>query len=218
MGLYEDQQSALALLPPEQGVVLLTRHSVREEANNQMPGFDVPLTPEGVTLAEEWGQRLSHRTFRQVYSSQSPRCVDTGAAMLRGAQVEAGVELVDLLREPGCYVEQMKLAGPVFQQRGPLEFVNRILKAEVPGIFPVRKATLKVLNWIGSVQPNAGQITVCVTHDTILGTFIHDLIGAEKLADSDWPWMMEGAFLWCTEDRWSWIWRGMLYQKLCADL
>ena len=185
-----------------------------------MPGFDVPLTAEGVTLAERWGQQIDATTWSigRVYSSQSPRCIDTGSAMLRGAGVEAEIQIVDLLREPGCYVEQMRLAGPVFQQRGPLEFVNAILKEEVPGIYPLRQATLKMLDWLESVQPPQGQITVCVSHDTILGTFVHDLMDTEKLADSDWPRMMEGVFLWCDQEGWCWIWRGKKYVKSHREL
>ena len=52
----------------------------------------------------------------------------------------------------------------------------------------------------------AGSLTVHVTHDTILAAFIYHLIGRDHLREQDWPWMLEGAWLWFEEpDTVCWI-------------
>lgn len=217
MDLHPHQRQALSTLPAQQSIVLLTRHSVREQATNDMPGFDVPLTPEGVLLAELWGGELG-RVLSSAYSSHSPRCVDTGEAMLRGAKSDVEVSVIDLLCEPGCYVEEIKKAGPFFKELGPLAFANQILSGDVPGAYPARQTTLRILDWIEQVMPEQGEITLGITHDTILGTLIHDLIESEIQVYEDWPLMMEGAFFWCDTKDWYWIWRGQLYQKSRQEL
>lgn len=46
---------AMALLPSDKPLLLLTRHSVRENAANGIATYDLPLTEDGVALAENWG-------------------------------------------------------------------------------------------------------------------------------------------------------------------
>ena len=83
--LHPNLEPSLALLPADKPVILLTRHSLRELApNNGVPSYDLPLTPEGVVLAEQWGRRLD-RPISAFYSSPVGRCVDTAKAMSLGA-------------------------------------------------------------------------------------------------------------------------------------
>ena len=216
MNWVDRQYQVLPELPEDRGIVLFTRHSIREQASNGMPGFDIPLTPEGVALAEDWGKYLGSR-LKRAYSSPSPRCIDTGAAMLAGA-VDSNVGIVDWFREPGAYVTDIKLAGKTFKEKGPLEFVNLALADKLPGAPDARVSTRKLLAFLQSVIPEPGGITVCVTHDTVLAAFVYDLIGNHQLQDDDWPEMMEGIFLWTTSDSWHWIWRGEIYHKTHLEL
>jgi broad specificity phosphatase PhoE len=211
MGLHPQQLKSLELLPENTGVVLFTRHSIREEASNDMPGYDIPLTPEGVQLASEWGAALPHK-ISAVYSSHSPRCIDTGEAMIKGAKASANVVIHENLCEPGVYVSKMSLAGATFVNVGPVEFVSRTLNNTVEGTFKPGEATSRLLNWLMEIQPARGEISLCITHDTILSTFVYDLAGKKDLEQTDWPWMLEGVFLWVDEDDIHWIWRGVSSQ------
>jgi broad specificity phosphatase PhoE len=208
MGLHPQQLKSLELLPENTGLVLFTRHSIREEANNDMPGFDIPLTPEGVQLASEWGAALPHKIC-SVYSSHSPRCVDTAEAMIKGAAAPANVIIHEKLCEPGCYVAQMSVAGATFARVGPVEFVTRTLNNTVEGTFHPEEGTSRLLDWLMEIQPRRGEISLCITHDTILSTFVYELAGKKNLQRKDWPWMLEGVFLWFDEDYIHWIWRGV---------
>lgn len=211
MGLHPQQLKSLEMLPENTGLVLFTRHSIREEANNDMPGFDIPLTAEGVQLAREWGAALP-REICAVYSSHSPRCVNTGEAMIAGAKAEASVVIHEKLCEPGCYVSKMSIAGVTFARVGPVEFVTRTLNNNVEGTFQPGEGTGRLLAWLMEIQPRSGEISLCITHDTILSTFVYDLVGKKNLHQEDWPWMLEGVFLWFSEDHIHWIWRGIINQ------
>lgn len=216
MELHPRQEQALSLLPTSAGVVLLTRHSIREQADNAMPGFDIPLTPEGFALAVKWGARLS-RPIHHVYSSHSPRCVHTGEAMLQGGGSSQAVEIHEKLCEPGCYVADMRVAGPTFVALGPVDFVSGTLRDEVDGMFAMREGTGRFLQMLKATQPTDPAITVCVTHDTILSTFVYDLENRRQLDDDDWPWMLEGVFLWFDEQDVHWVWRGTYRQRKLSD-
>ena len=211
MGLHPQQLESLELLPEDSGLVLFTRHSIREEANNDMPGFDIPLTPEGVQLATEWGAALPHKVCT-VYSSHSPRCVDTGEAMIKGAAAKTNVVIHEKLCEPGCYVQKMSIAGATFARVGMIEFVSRTLNNAVEGNFHSGEATGRLLDWLMEIQPRPGEISLCITHDTILSTFVYDLAGKTNLQREDWPWMLEGVFLWFDDEYIHWIWRGQSQQ------
>jgi hypothetical protein len=216
MNLHPNQAQALELLPANTGVVLLTRHSIREQADNAMPGFDIPLTPEGFALAEKWGAALN-KPIHQVYSSHSPRCVHTGEAMLKGAGSHQLVEIHDKLCEPGCYVASMRVAGPTFVALGPVDFVSGTLRDEVDGMFTMREGTGRFLTMLKATQPVGSEITICVTHDTILSTFVYDLQKRQQLDDDDWPWMLEGVFLWFDDGNVHWVWRGVQGQRRLVD-
>ena len=205
---------AMALLPSDRPVVLLTRHSVREPAPNGIASYDLPLTPEGVALAEFWGGQWQ-RPLHSLYSSPVGRCVDTATALARGAGIpDLMVKTTYMLVEPGCYVQSIGHVGPLFLQLGPLAFANRHLREALPGFLSPEAGAERLLQHLYESQGRPGSITVHVTHDTILAAFIYHLLGREHLQEDDWPWMLEGAWLWFHDaDTVRWIWRGKLGQR-----
>lgn len=210
MSLHPEQLKSMYLTPKDTGVVLVTRHSIREQATNDMPGFDIPLTAEGVELAREWGGSFP-QSIRQIYSSHSPRCVHTGEAILEGAGTDANISVAvhEMLCEPGCYVEKMSVAGKTFVEVGPVEFVSRTLQGTVEGAFDARQGTRQLLGLLRDIQPETGEISLCITHDTILSSFVYELAGKKNLHREDWPWMPEGVFVWFDKSHVHWIWRGV---------
>ncbi len=209
--LHPSLEPSLAMLPDDRPVALLTRHSLRENARepNGVPGYDLPLTPEGVVLAEQWGARLD-RPISSFHSSPVGRCMDTARAMARGAGLaEPEILATPLLVEPGCYVRSIRKIGPLFLQMGPLAFANHHLQQTVDGLLTPRDGALQLLGHLHAAQGAPGEIALHVTHDTILAAFIYHLLGRREIAEADWPWMMEGAWLWFDDDAHvHWIWRG----------
>lgn len=197
---------SLSDLPDHLPVALLTRHSIREESHG-FATYEVPLTPEGVELAQAWGKHLP-RPLSRLYSSPVGRCVATAEAIALGAGVQLEVASCPTLVEPGSYVQDIKQVGGLFFKLGPLGFANKHLRNEVRGVLSPQQGALQMLQHLRDGVGEPGTLSVHVTHDTILAAFIYFLRGQRELDQSHWPWMMEGAFLWFEDDVAHWLWRG----------
>ena len=199
---------SLDSLPDHVPVSLLTRHSIRQESDNRFATYDLPLTPEGVTLARAWGERLC-RPLVGLYSSPVGRCVATAEAIAEGAGVGLAVQTRTTLVEPGSYVQDIAMVGGLFFKLGPLGFANKHLRNEVRGVLSPQDGARQMLEYLRQHQgDDPGSLSVHVTHDTILAAFIYHLRGESELESDHWPWMMEGAFLWFDDDGAHWLWRG----------
>lgn len=205
-GLHPAQLSGVNRLPTDLPVALLTRHSLREVGTG-IPSYDLPLTAEGVMLAEQWGGQLP-RPLHAFHSSPVGRCMDTAQAMARGAGVDLRVAIALTLVEPGCFVESIRDVGPVFLEMGPIAFANRHLQAPLQGLLSPEEGSAKIIRHLRGSLGQPGSLTIHVTHDTILAAFISHLLGRSRIEEEDWPWMMEGAWLWFEDDHLHWIWRG----------
>ena len=207
--LHPELMSSLERVPREVPVSLVTRHSIREQPKNRFAGYDVPLTPEGVELAREWGRNLD-RPIAAFHSSPVGRCVATAEAMGQGAGVDLPVSTHSSLVEPGSYVVDLPVAGPYFLKLGPLAFARKHLRNEVRGVLSPREGAVRLLQHFRDSLMQPGTLTVHVTHDTILASFIYFLRRESEIEEAHWPWMMEGAFLWFDDDVVYWLWRGEL--------
>lgn len=206
--LHPFQHSGLELAPANSSLILLTRHSVREFAPNGIAGYDLPLTAEGVALAESWGGQLL-RPLHAFHSSPVGRCMDTARAMMRGAGLTMDIQPSMNLVEPGCYVHKVHEVGPLFLELGPLAFANRHLSENLPGILNPAEGAAKISRYLQAHQGPVGSLTVHVTHDTILAAFVYYLMNRQQISEEDWPWMMEGVWLWFDADNaLHWVWRG----------
>ncbi|KZY17972.1 histidine phosphatase family protein, partial [Alcanivorax sp. HI0035] len=173
---------ALNLLPQDKPVHLLTRHSVRELAKNGFADYRLPLTPEGIDMAREWGAQLA-RPVEAFYSSPVGRCVNTAIAMAEGAR-KAGLidEIPDIttdttLVEPGCYVEDLNQVGPTFLKMGAFRFLNQHLQEPFDGMLSPAEGRSKLAAYLKAREPASGHLNVHVTHDTILAVLVAELHG-----------------------------------------
>jgi broad specificity phosphatase PhoE len=217
---------ALPLLPEQdQPLILLTRHSIRESApNNGFASYKLPLTDVGRDLALVWGQYLAEQTQRTVatcVSSPIPRCVDTATLMLDGYALALPHHLNDfdvaehnLLVEPGSFVLDVSLAGPQFIQYGALKFINAFLNNQLAGMKMPMQGVQDILRLLFEHLPKQpSQLSLAVSHDTILAAMFSLMAGHSKIERQDWPLMMEGAFLWFEGETFEdsvvhWLWRG----------
>lgn len=209
--LHPELLSSIGVLPDDKPVAFLTRHSIREEPQNGFASYDIPLTEEGVELAEALGRQLT-RPFHKVFSSPSPRCVDTATAILKGASHNLDVQETKLLVEPGSYVVEIEKVAGLFFKLGPLKFAQKHLRGEVRGVLQPKEGTQQLLTHLKGAMGPDGSISLHVTHDTILTAFVYSLLDHSYLTEEHWPWMMEGVFVWFDGDAVNWIWRGKKYR------
>lgn len=221
--LHPTLKPALSLLPAAEPVHLFTRHSVRELAKDGFADYRLPLTEEGVAMARSWGAALG-RPLARISSSPVGRCVDTAQAMMEGA-MEAGllaapmeIERSMVLVEPGCYVEDVAAVGPHFMKLGALGFINHHISDGLEGLLSPDAGRQKLLGFLQARQPEPGTLAVHVSHDTIIVAFVANLLGLGQVSEQDWPWMMEGVWLWFDDRELHWIWRGEWHRRSLAEL
>lgn len=224
----------------QQPLILLTRHSIREQADGQrFASYALPLTPQGRALAQSWGRYLleqTGRTVRSCVSSPIQRCLDTASLMLAGqAEVlglnpdtPAPIEQNMLLVEPGGFVHDIQQAGPLFFQYGSLGFINAFLREEVPGMKLPQHGVADILQLLYSrsrahAQAVTQTLHLAVSHDTILVALLAVMAEQRAISWVDWPEMMEGVWLWFEGDEFRdavlhWLWRGIHYQRSVQQL
>ena len=216
--LHPTLKQALPLLPADVPVHLFTRHSVRELARDGFADYRLPLTAEGVAMARRWGAELG-RPVTRFSSSPVGRCVDTAQAMMEGG-IEAGllsapleIERSMTLVEPGCFVEDVARVGPHFMKLGALGFINHHIREGLDGLLTPAEGRQKLLTFLRERQPDSGSLAVHVSHDTIIIAFVASLLGLSEVNERDWPWMMEGVWLWFDEHELHFIWRGQWQRR-----
>lgn len=218
-----------------QPLILLTRHSIREQANGQgFASYALPLTEQGRQLAQAWGRYLVRTTGRRIsscVSSPIQRCLDTASLMLAGQAdvfgfpiTEPPIEQNVLLVEPGGFVHDVRQAGPVFLQYGSLAFINAFLREEVVGMKVPQHGVRDILQLLHqqsmavTAERDTGTIHLAVSHDTILAALLAVMARQRTITWADWPNMMEGVWLWFdgavfVEATLNWLWRGVHYRQ-----
>lgn len=189
MTLPQSLLTDIERIPRDRPVALLMRHSNRYPIIDPAKNYEVGLTEEGVQLAEQFGKFLSSRFMPgRVMSSPVTRCVDTAAAIARGAGWTAAVVPHHLLSHDHIasawsLAELGRCAG-----EAPAEVL----------------ATLELL-----LKSDRGTpvLEVMVTHDTIVGAVAACVLNA-SIVGNDWPLFLEGIFLWEAEDGVHALWRG----------
>jgi broad specificity phosphatase PhoE len=164
-------------------------------------------------MAREWGAQLA-RPVEAFYSSPVGRCVNTAIAMAEGAR-KAGL-IADIpevttdttLVEPGCYVEDLNQVGPTFLKMGAFRFLNQHLQEPFEGMLSPAEGRSKLAAYLKAREPASGHLNVHVTHDTILAVLVAELHGRRRISEEDWPWMMEGLWVWFSGGQMHWVWRG----------
>lgn len=202
-----------ALLPHDTPVHLVTRHSIREQPDNQFADGSVPLTDEGRALAYAWGEHLQ-KPIMALYSSPIGRCVETAELMLAGSLAKQvtpqalPLQQTTALVEPGCFVTDIFAAGEYFFQLGARGFINQYLTDTIPGVLTPSEGVSKLATYLYYHQSQAGGLALHVTHDTVLAAFVYALKGSKSIQAADWPWMLEGLWCWFSAQGLHWVWRG----------
>ncbi len=210
--LHPLMEKSWKLVPNGTAVKLLIRHSVRGPILPGEYGNSVPLTSQGRSLAADFGKMLGN-SVGTIFSSPVGRCVETGQSILKGCGKEHLNVLTDIiLGNPGPIIENPS-AGKLFLENGSFWVIDQIMKGiSLPGVASAKSGTDKMLNFIFRKKNQIECKTdIFITHDSILSPVIYFLMGYNRISKEDWPWMLEGAFLWKESDSLYFSWRGKLY-------
>jgi broad specificity phosphatase PhoE len=189
MHIYDTTLAAIASAPVDRPVAVIMRHSVRYPILDDESVYTAALTPEGIRLAEELGEKLvKMRPIRKIVTNFVGRCQQTADAIARGAGFTGNVARNLRISHP--FIEPAWDALPIaWPEDAP----------------PVQVRALLSLVTGGEHQP--GVVDVYVTHDTIVGALAGYLMG-EKFDSSNWPNYLEGVLLWRDGARLFAHWRG----------
>ena len=201
----------LSRLPRQTDVALIVRHAEREDIPPGTFGNDVPLTPRGVSAAQELGAALtSLRPRMSATSSPVPRCESTARAILRGADRPDEVALDWRLGDPGPFVVDAAACGALFLEIGILEIAkHQLTRIEPPtGMRTTREGVDMLLGLTVSHLRSRGRLNVYMTHDGILAVLVAFLYRM-PVDEIEWPDYLDGLLLWRQSELLHFAWRGL---------
>jgi broad specificity phosphatase PhoE len=208
----------LERVPRDCAVVLLLRHSVRDDLPPGDAGYALPITPEGRDLALGLGKLLRGR-LHTLRTSPLPRCVQTAEALREGAATRQEIVEDRLLGDPGVYVVDGRRAWSNWERLGH-EGVMRHLVSEtdaLPGMVRPAEAARFLVQHMLAIAGDSPGIHVFVTHDSLVTATVARLLG-QPLGTDDWPGYLEGAFFWRTPEGLSTAYRDQVHQRPVAPL
>jgi hypothetical protein len=148
----------------------------------------------GFRLARELGSLLGARLCT-LHASPILRCVQTAEALRDGAGRAVEIRRDRLLGDPGVFVVDSALAGPMWVAAGHESVMAHMVRADsaLPGLAaPDEAARFLVLHMLTAAGGEPG-LHVFVTHDSLVTATAARLLG-EHLGPDAWPWYLEAAF------------------------
>ena len=99
-----------------------------------------------------------------------PRCVQTAQGILDGAGSSAETITDRRLGDPGAFIVDPEIAGPLFLELPIPEIARLQLQDEtpLPGMRPTKEAAAILLDLVTKDLGGNGRLDVFVTHDVIL--------------------------------------------------
>jgi len=192
MDLVANIFETLNLVPVDRRVGQVLRHSNRFPIVDEYSIVTAALTPEGIQNAEAYGRFLSQKyRFGRLMSSPIGRCIDTAAAIARGAGVDKEVIIAQVLSHP-YHETAWNLKDELAQDCLPDE-------------------TVSLVQLLLDAEPRAGTMDLFVTHDTVVGVLAQYLLG-EAIGNENLPEFLEGIFFWHEGEGVRAAWRGKIYE------
>jgi hypothetical protein len=118
------------------------------------------------------------------------------------------------LGDPGPFVVDSALAGPLFLHPGPAEVVRRQLQEPVPlpGMRPTEAGVSLLLDLMLETVAVPGTLDVFVTHDSVIAAVAGHLL--QVIPDAAvWPRFLDGVFVWHREGTFGIAWQGTVQES-----
>lgn len=186
----------LERVPQDRPVILLIRHSVRDDLPAGDAGDALPITEAGRRLANELGAIIGRR-LQTLRSSPLVRCIQTAEALRDGATSPIAVTPDRLLGDPGVFVIDGARASTNWETLGHAGVMDHLVSAPsaLPGMArPEPAARFLAHHMLATSGPVPG-LHVFVTHDSLVTATVSRLLTL-PLGQDAWPEFLEGAFFW----------------------
>ena len=176
------------------------------------------LTAQGIAAAEGLGAALPAERTTAAVSSPVPRCVQTAEAILRGGGSPAAVVTDRRLGDPGPFIVEPEVSGPLFLKLPIPEIARRQLQDAdpPPGMRPTAEGVEILLNLTTGNLGEQGRLDVYVTHDVILSVMAASIFRLPP-DEAGWPGYLEGLLLWRIAEEIHFSWR-RLHQASCQPV
>jgi broad specificity phosphatase PhoE len=190
---------AIVKFPEDSRIILVLRHSHRNDPTENEKIHELKLTPQGHQVAKIFGQKLpSSRTIR-LYHSVVERCKETAEDILTGFESVGGKGSLNGSPTPLFHAGTVpKFFLNVFKNESPLEFMHRwavgYYSPDVITPFQIYCQNAAEVIWKGvNTVPERG-IDIHITHDIFLIALRYGWFGLPP--DQDWiPFLGGVAFV-----------------------
>ena len=171
-----------------QSRVILLRHAMRDAIPHGEIGNDLPITQEGCLAAKSLGFSLKNVPFVSIVTSPIKRCIQTAEYIKQGLQQDIPIIYSKILGDPGPFVNNPFLAGPLFLESGTHAVYNALMRgSRLPGMNSFNKGICQFLTYLNR---NSQPLQLMVSHDFLVATlaaFFFDQTCLEKI----WPDFLE---------------------------
>jgi len=217
---YETMEKSAELCPSGQNTKLLIRHSIRQDIEDVASGQKIEeaqLTREGRKIAEHFGKALDSN-IGVVSSSYSQRCIDTCQEIINGynsthIKYESAICKGKMLQCP--HLKEESSGSETWQALGFEGVFERFAKnIDMPGFYNLETSSIRMIDYMFGIGNQNNTTDIFCTHDFQLAMLLLFFNGGshsykQKLfTNNNWPFMLEGMFLWKQSNEIIIAWRG----------
>jgi broad specificity phosphatase PhoE len=222
--IYKSMEKSAELCPDRQNVKMLIRHSLRQDVRDDA-GLEAIekalLTREGKKMAERLGESLD-MDIGTISSSCTQRCVETCQEIMNGynknhSKYNHDIIKTEVLQRPQC--KNVQEEHGTWEKIGMSGIFDGFAKnIDMPGIYDLETSVGRMVNYIFETGNKNDSIDIFCTHDFQIAMLLLFLNGKNLeykqilFNESDnWPFMLEGMFLWKSESGINVLWRDEKY-------
>ena len=190
---------ALTKFPENSKIILVLRHSHRNNPTKFEKMHEVKLTPQGHQIAKIFGQRLPTRRPIRLFSSVVERCKETAEDILEGFESVGGKGTLNGTLTPLYHAGTApQFFLNVFKKESPLQFMYRwvvgFFSPETITPFQTYCQDAANVMWKGIKDAQEGSMDIHITHDIFLIALKFGWFGIPP--DKDWiPFLGGVAFV-----------------------
>jgi broad specificity phosphatase PhoE len=208
------------LCPNDQNIKVLIRHSIRQEIRDGASIEEIEnaqLTREGKKMAERFGDSLN-MDIGTISSSYSQRCIDTCYEIINGfnqnhVRYSHNILKTKMLQSSHC--RNIPEQDETWKKLGMEGIFDCFAKnIEALGFYDLETSAKRIINYIFETGNNNNTIDIFCTHDfqiVMLLLFFNEKRHEYKQSLFDgtdnWPFMLEGMFLWGDKSNYNVLWR-----------